>query len=64
MIRFLRLAWVTFRKELTDGSRDRRSITSLIFSAVISPLLFGLLFTVVAEQRKSADQIELPSGSR
>jgi len=59
-MRILRLVWVTLRKELLDGSRDRRSITSLVFSAMISPLLFGLLFTVAAEQRKSADEIDLP----
>ena len=34
------------RKELIDGVRDRRSLMSLAFSAVISPLLFGLMFTV------------------
>jgi sodium transport system permease protein len=60
MIRFLRLGWVVFRKELVDGSRDRRSISSLAFSAVIAPILFGLLFTVAAERMKSADEIALP----
>lgn len=49
-----------FRKELIDGARDRRSISSLAFSAIISPLLFGLMFTVAAERRKSADDIRLP----
>lgn len=56
----LRAFWVVLRKELVDGVRDRRSLTSLAFSAVISPLLFGLMFTVVAERRKSADEILLP----
>lgn len=60
MTRSLRLVWTTFRKEVLDGSRDRRSITSLVFSAFVSPLLFGLLFTVAAERRKGADEIELP----
>jgi sodium transport system permease protein len=51
---------VVFRKELVDGGRDRRSMSSLLFSAVITPLIFGLLFTVAAERRRSADAIELP----
>ena len=49
-----------FRKELIDGARDRRSISSLAFSAIISPLLFALMFTVAAERRKNADEITLP----
>lgn len=53
---------IVFRKELVDGARDRRSLLSLAFSAVIAPLLFGLLFTVAAERRKSADDITLPVG--
>ena len=60
MTRGLWLVWAVFRKEVRDGSRDRRAISSLLFSAIISPLLFGLMFTVVAERRKSADQIKLP----
>lgn len=60
MTRSLRLVWAVFRKELLDGSRDRRSISSLVFSAMITPILFGVLFTVSAERRKSADEIALP----
>ena len=41
MMRATALVWAVFRKELLDGSRDRRSITSLLFSAMIAPLLFG-----------------------
>jgi sodium transport system permease protein len=60
MSRALSLVWAVFRKEVLDGSRDRRSIYSLAFSAMISPLLFALMFTVAAERRKSADQLTLP----
>lgn len=59
-MRRLRLAWAVFRKELLDGSRDRRSIVSLLFSAMVTPVLFGVIFTVAAERRKSADEIALP----
>jgi sodium transport system permease protein len=51
---------VVFRKELVDGGRDRRSMSALVFSAVIAPVLFGVLFTVMAERRKNADNITLP----
>jgi sodium transport system permease protein len=54
------LVWSVFRKEVLDGSRDRRSISSLVFSAIISPVLFGLMFTVAAERRKNADEIAVP----
>ncbi len=56
----IRLIWAVWRKELLDGSRDRRAITSLAFSAVVSPLLFGLIFTVNAERRKDAQEMKLP----
>jgi sodium transport system permease protein len=51
---------IVFAKELMDASRDRRSITSLLVSAMITPLLFGLMFTVIAERRRNADDIKLP----
>ena len=46
----LRTLWVVFRKELIDGGRDRRSMMTLLFSAAIAPVLFGILFTVAAER--------------
>src|SRR3984893_619085 len=55
----LRTIAVGPRKEIVDGRRDRRSISSLLFSAVITPVLFGVLFTVAAERRKSAEEITL-----
>jgi sodium transport system permease protein len=56
----IRTLAIVFRKELVDGGRDRRSVMTLVFSAVIAPVLFGMLFTVTAERRKSADNITLP----
>ena len=56
----LRTLAVVFRKELVDGARDRRSMMTLLFSAAITPVLFGVLFTVTAERRKSAETITLP----
>jgi sodium transport system permease protein len=59
-MRGLRPIWVVFTKELRDGVRDRRSVSSLVFSAAIVPILFGVMFTVTAERRRSADAIALP----
>jgi len=56
----LRAFRVVFAKELMDGARDRRSIRSLVISAMITPLLFGLMFTVIAERRRDPDHIRLP----
>ncbi len=56
----MRTMAVVFRKEIVDGRRDRRSIWSLLFSAALAPVLFGVLFTVAAERRKSAEEITLP----
>lgn len=55
-----RMFLVVLRKELVDGLRDRRSLSSLALAALVMPLLFGVLFSVIADRRKSADQIALP----
>ncbi|MGC4082722.1 MAG: ABC transporter permease subunit [Vicinamibacterales bacterium] len=60
MTRTLNQIVAVFRKELADGLRDRRSISSLAFSAIVTPLIFGLMFTVAAERRRSAEEIRLP----
>ena len=51
---------IVLRKELLDGGRDRRSILTLVFSAMIAPILFGVMFTVIAERRRNAEEITLP----
>jgi len=56
----LGLVLIVLKKELLDGGRDRRSILSLLFSAMIAPVLFGVMFTVIAERRRNADEIKLP----
>lgn len=60
MMAAVRTVWTVFRKEALDGARDRRSIASLVFSAMIAPVLFGVMFTVAAERRRGADEITLP----
>lgn len=37
--------WIVFRKEVTDNMRDRRSLTSTIFTAIFGPLLIlGMIY--------------------
>lgn len=56
----VRGVWTVFRKEVLDGARDRRSIGSLAFSAMIAPVLFGVMFTVAADRRRGAEEITVP----
>jgi len=48
------------KKELMDGARDRRSIRSLLFGAIMTPLIFGVMFTVVANRERDAKDLKLP----
>ena len=56
----MRLFWTVWIKELRDGLRDRRSISSVLIGTVMTPLLFGGMMTVMAGRRKSAEEIKLP----
>ncbi len=56
----LRLLWVVVTKELRDALRDRRSISSVVLGAVITPVLLGGMFTVMAGRRRDAEEIKLP----
>ena len=51
---------VVFRKELMDGFRDRRSLYSLLVSALVSPLIMAVMFTTMAERQRSAEELRLP----
>lgn len=51
---------VVARKELTDGFRDRRSIYTILFSALFGPLLIAFMYSQFATQKKAAEEIRLP----
>ena len=51
---------IVLRKELLDGARDRRSISTLLVSAMITPILLGGMFTVLASRGRDAEEIKLP----
>ena len=56
----LRLVWIVLTKELRDGTRDRRSILSVLVGAALTPLILGGMFTVMASRGKNAEEIKLP----
>ncbi len=48
------------RKELIDGIRDRRSLGTLVFSALMTPLLLGVMLTTTAGSARGAEDLTLP----
>jgi len=48
------------RKELVDGIRDRRSLGTVVFSALMTPLLLGVLLTTTAGSARGAEDLTLP----
>jgi sodium transport system permease protein len=56
----LRPLWIVLRKELRDGLRDRRSMFSVVIGAALTPVLIGIMFTVIAGRGRDAQEIKLP----
>jgi sodium transport system permease protein len=57
---WMRQALVVLRKELTDGSRDRRALFTLVFSAVFTPALIGFMMNRLADRQRELDEINIP----
>ncbi len=51
---------VVLGKELKDGSRDRRALFTLAFSAVVTPALLGFMMNRIAERQRELDEITIP----
>lgn len=51
---------VVFRKEMLDGLRDRRSVMSVVISALVGPLLVGFMFNRLADRQREARDIQIP----
>jgi sodium transport system permease protein len=49
-----------FRKELRDHLRDRRSVMSALGFTLMGPILFGVMFTVMASWFNKDKPLELP----
>ena len=53
-------AMVVFRKELTDWSRDRRSIMTVLISSLLAPASIGFMFTNLASRQRQVEDITVP----
>ena len=53
-------AMVVFRKELTDWSRDRRSIITVLVSSLLAPAIIGFMFTNLASRQRQIEDVKLP----
>jgi sodium transport system permease protein len=53
-------AMVVFRKELTDWSRDRRSIMTVLISSLLAPAIIGFMFTNLASRQRQVEDIKVP----
>ncbi len=53
-------ALVVFRKELTDWSRDRRSIFTVLLSSLLGPVIIGVLFTNLANRQRQVEDVKVP----
>ncbi len=49
-----------FRKEMRDHLRDRRSVLSVLGGSLVGPLVFAVMFTVVASWNRQDKPVELP----
>jgi sodium transport system permease protein len=57
---FLSRMLVVFRKELKDGSRDRRAITTILFSALFAPALIAFMLNQVADRQREVEEVQIP----
>lgn len=53
-----------FRKELRDHLRDRRSVMSALGFTLMGPIIFGVMFTVMASWYRKDKPLELPVAGR
>ena len=49
-----------FRKELTDGIRDRRSVLSALIIPMLFPFLITFMFNLMIKRDREASEIEIP----
>jgi len=58
----LNLIWIVARKEIVDNLRDRRSVGNALFTVLLNPLLFILLFGILGRtfSEKAEQALVLP----
>jgi sodium transport system permease protein len=52
--------WIVMRKELTDTLRDRKAVAMILVMAIVSPLIYVVIQTVAAGERRQAESLVLP----
>lgn len=52
--------WVVLGKELKDAIRDRRSWMSLVFGALVGPLLIGFMLNRLADRQRRIEDVRIP----
>ncbi len=57
---FVAQALVVIRKELTDWSRDRRSIITVLVSSLLAPAIIGIMFTQLASRQRQVEDVTIP----
>ena len=58
--RTINQALVVFRKELTDWSRDRRSIMSAVIGTLFGPLFIAFMFNTMASRQRQVEDVKIP----
>jgi sodium transport system permease protein len=58
--RWVRQTLVVLRKELKDGSRDRRALVTLIVSAIFTPALLGFMMNRIADRQRELEDVRIP----
>jgi sodium transport system permease protein len=58
--RWIRQMLVVLRKELKDGSRDRRALLTLLFSAMFAPVLLGFMMNRLADRQRELQDVSVP----
>ena len=53
-------ALVVCRKEVIDASRDRRSVYSLVFGALMGPIVLGFILNRTVDRQRQSEEITLP----
>ena len=56
----VRQAAIVCRKELKDSLRDRRALSSIVFSVLIGPVLIAFMMNRIADRQREADEVRIP----
>ncbi len=57
---WLTLTLIVLRKEFKDAFRDRRSLYTLLFSAVFGPVMVGFMLNRVADRQRQVADVRIP----